>query len=546
MISSKHSVIYAATFAALCNLCSAAPNAEPILKNDILDQVVSHRHHHKFVGDSLLTSSISDTLPEGRQRITGRVELGAYSMGRHIPFWFRTNTNGNIPLNYNSGYLSANIQKPYKHPLNKTLFDWAVGLDVRSNAGTQLNLRLTEAYLKGRFGVFQLSAGRTKDITGLVDSTLSSGAFSISGNSLGIPKIEISTPEFVTIPRTYKLIAAKIGIAHGWFGRTPLMAYTQRVASANSYYHQLQIYGRFGKPTWKLKFYGGINHQVMWGDEKKIFGNDYELNGLQTYWHMLIGREYGNSSVPTSKIGEQLGSVDQLIELRLSSVLIRFYHQFFYTTGGLWYLSNIKDGLFGITLQNSNESHSGFRWQKLLIEFLNSKSQGGEIDARITPSGAESYYHSMYRYGWTYHQENLGNNFFTNRNYAKPSLVMRDNAYIINNRVNLFHLGFAGSIGKLLLSSKISWSRNYGTYATSSIGVSVTHNTDQPTVWVNGRKRIIFPGPYFERVNQLSAMLLLQMPIKNNFWVSSSLAIDNGGLLPRAYGLQMSLSRRIL
>jgi hypothetical protein len=48
---------------------------------------------------------------------------------------------------------------------------------------------------------------------------------------------------------------------------------------------------------------------------------------------------------------------------------------------------------------------------------MNSKSQGGEPDAKITPSGDEDYYNNyLYERGWTYHGENLGNPLFTSKN----------------------------------------------------------------------------------------------------------------------------------
>ena len=54
---------------------------------------------------------------------------------------------------------------------------------------------------------------------------------------------------------------------------------------------------------------------------------------------------------------------------------------------------------------------------------MNSKSQGGEIDAKITPSGDEDYYNNyVYKKGWTYKGENLGNPLLTSNKYARRDL----------------------------------------------------------------------------------------------------------------------------
>ena len=58
------------------------------------------------------------------------------------------------------------------------------------------------AYIKAKFGAFEIYAGRRKEIFGLVDSTLSSGSYIWSGNALPMPKIQISTPNFVSLPYT--------------------------------------------------------------------------------------------------------------------------------------------------------------------------------------------------------------------------------------------------------------------------------------------------------------------------------------------------------
>ena len=53
------------------------------------------------------------------------------------------------------------------------------------------------------------------------------------------------------------------------------------ILQIETYLHQKSLYGRFGKPEWKLKLYGGFNHQVLWGNEKKYWGDIFTLSPLK-------------------------------------------------------------------------------------------------------------------------------------------------------------------------------------------------------------------------------------------------------------------------
>src|SRR5690606_16014761 len=94
-------------------------------------------------------------------------------------------------------------------PGEKKLFDWGASFEGRANLGQGSNLTLIEGYGKMRRGIFELRAGRSKEITGICDTLFSSGSFSVSGNNLGIPKIELSIPDYFVIPWFDQLFAVK-------------------------------------------------------------------------------------------------------------------------------------------------------------------------------------------------------------------------------------------------------------------------------------------------------------------------------------------------
>lgn len=441
-----------------------------------------------------------------------------------VPFWMRANRFGSIPLDGLSGAITASGQKDYRSDGKKHLTDWGAGAEARININDRANLQLIEAYVKGRLSIFQLKAGRSKDVTGLVDPDLSTGAFVISGNALGVPKVELSVPEYWSLPLTKGLLSFKGNFVHGWFGETPLGIGFENVRPIQSYYHQKSLYGRLGKPNWKVKFYGGFNHQVMWGGENAM-NKRFSLSKMETFLYVVTGKVYGGNGIAYSKIGNHIGSLDQAVEVTFRTVRAVAYHQFFYEVGGLYYLNNIKDGVFGLSLLNLKQPAKNIGWYKVVFEFISSKSQGGELDAKITPSGDEDYYNNyLYAQGWSYQGQNLGNPLFTNHNYARKDLPSRAGEFVTNNRITALHLGFQGYCYSWNVKALFTYSQNFGTYGTSSIGGSL------------GATRNPGPPPYFEQVNQFSGYLEAGRPLGNGFELGLALALDQGQMLYNSVG----------
>ncbi|MGN6435060.1 MAG: capsule assembly Wzi family protein [Agriterribacter sp.] len=470
---------------------------------------------------------------QNRNEYSGRVELQAIgTTNNQVPFWFRTNKYGSIPLNCVSGSLVAQIQKEYIKGYAKPLTDWGFGVEGRLNLGNGSQFLLTEAYAKGRLAMFELKVGRVKEIVGITDTTLSSGAFAISGNTLGVPKVEVSIPEYWTLPFANKFIAVKGNYAHGWFGKTPLWE-SEHAEVVSSYLHQKSLYIRLGKPESRFKLAGGFNHQVMWGNEKSINGPNYELSPFKTYWYVVFGKAYGTPGIPKSKIGNHIGSIDQEVSYSFNKMQINLYHQFFYDVGGLYHGNNLKDGLFGLVFRNLRERGTGFGWNKILLEYMGSKSQGGELDAPITPSGDENYYNNyIYLQGWTYKNQNLGNNFLTSRWYGRNDLVRREHQASINNRVILWHCGIEGYLGVFDYAAKFSFSDNFGTYFTSPFGSTT------------GGIRVIAPPPYFEKVRQFSTYVEVSKFLANDkYKLTFAFAADQGDLLYNSIGGMIKFSR---
>jgi hypothetical protein len=456
---------------------------------------------------------------------------GGYISSGTVPFWFRSNQFGSVPINNASMSLAGSAVKEYTTGTNR-LIDWGASFEGRMNAGNTLNFALIEGYAKIRISVFEIRGGRSKEVTGLCDTTLSSGSWSFSGNAPGIPKVEISIPDFYNIPWFGELFSFKGQFAYGWLGDHSVR-WRPDTFNVKTYLHQKSLYGRFGKPGWKLKLLGGFNHQVFWGNEKSFMGENYSLSPLESYLYVISGTPYYNKDIPTSsKVGNHSGSIDVGLEFSFKKVKLLAYRQNLYEVGGLYYLSNIMDGLNGFSLENHNQnSDKIFKWKKFLFEFLYTKNQGGRPWAPVTPTPYENYYnHYAYIEGWSYKGDGLGNPFITPGIMARKDLPSWPGEYFINNRVRLFHIGLEGSVQKWDYILKASKSDNYGTYGTS--------DEEQSTDLRNPGSRGIFG-----KKEQFSFYYAGNRKLQKGFTIGFETAFDSGELLDNSFGFFVNVSK---
>lgn len=500
---------------------------------------------------TLLLLTLSSTLQAQKPEIKYSLETQAIgTTNQVVPFWMRSNQFGSIPLPGISESFIGKAEKDYRiysgtdSLKRRPLFDWGFGFEARVNAGKRANVQLISGYAKGRMGIFQLKAGRAKDVMGLNgDTLLSSGNFSVSGNAPGIPKLELSIPNYYTLPLFGGLFAVKGNFVHGWLGRTkildsiiagPTIKYYINDTKPSSYFHQKSLYVRLGKANWRFKAYGGFNHQVFWGNEQAAYGNNFKLSPAETFFHVVTGKSYGTRGVPTSKIGNQLGSIDLGMEYDFNNYKVMLYRQTFYDVGALSKLGNIKDGLNGLSLENKRYHPKGstFVWKKVLVELFYSKDQAGYPWSTFTKSGDEDYYNNFYYVnGWSYQGLGIGNPLITPRHEARAGQAVKKSDYFINNRVVAFHAGLSGRLYDWDFMTKLSYSNNYGTFGTSIYG-NTTGSIKSP---INDE--------IFEKVTQFSFYLEGSKPIKNGYSVGFSTAVDQGKLLNNSFGLMLKLKK---
>ncbi len=458
------------------------------------------------------------------------LEAGGLLATDQTPFWLRANQYGIVPLKGPFLRLQGGIRSDYR-PTDSTghrpKIDWGYAVDAVANVGVTNQFILPEAHVKARVGNFELYVGRKREIIGLVDTLLTSGAYAWSGNALPIPKIQIGFYQYTPIPFTKGIVSFLGAYAHGWFEDKDRLI-------KGSYLHQKYIYGRLGKPTWPFRLYGGFNHEVIWAGQAApgILNDLIAVNGklpstIKYYIPMVLGsRGQGDRNDPNvtsledNRIGNHLGSIDVAADVNLRNWNLYAYRQFVYDDGSLFYGTNLADGLNGLRLKNRRQpAGEPFFLQQITVEYLYTKSQGGDEFVIENPElrGQDNYFnHSQFVDGWTYFSRTIGTPFLTSAPEARPGLP--GSRGIVNNRVSAVNLGASALVsGKLQLTTRLSLSQNAGLYI----------------------------APYPGDLTQFSGLFsaALPLPLFGGLVLSGSIALDMGDLLPNSVGMYVGFRK---
>ncbi|GAB3552716.1 capsule assembly Wzi family protein [Spirosoma fluminis] len=464
------------------------------------------------------------------------VELGGLAASdQQTPFWLRTNQYGTVPLQGSFGTLRMSVQRDYKPRADSTTkqkkrFDWGFGLYAVANAGPRPTadnpaVLLPDAYLKIRFGKLELYGGNRREVYGLGDTLLTSGFVAWSGNALPFPKIQLHTPDFVPLGFIKKLIALRVGYAHGWFANSYIKG---------SYLHQKYLYGRIGKPHWHVRLYLGLNHQVQWGGRADyLIGSPLAVDGnlassFQDYLSMVSGRypdavqnDRFTGFDGENRIGNHVGSYDIALEWNGAKRNWLLYHQHIYDDASGLALQNIPDGLTGLRFLNHSKTRTRFRFQRIVLEWLNTMNQSGPVfDPLARFQGADNYFnHSQYIEGWSYRGRTVGTPFIAPRaGFAAAVNQFTGGGFFPNNRLVAWYTGISGGFRRgPLFTIRASISRNYGSY-------------NQP-----------YPQPF----RQFSGAFQSQWPLdrKLSTTLITTFAIDRGDLFPNVAGGYLGLKK---
>ncbi len=152
-------------------------------------------------------------------------ELGGYvANGNQTPFWLRANQWGRVPLAAPLGTARLGVHYHTPHiwadtSRHRARLSWDFGLEGVANVlpGRTGQFLLPEAYAKLRWGKWALLAGRERRIVGFVDTTLSTGSYSLSGNALPIPMLRLELAEYLPLGFLGNFLSLKGSFVHGWY-----------------------------------------------------------------------------------------------------------------------------------------------------------------------------------------------------------------------------------------------------------------------------------------------------------------------------------------
>ncbi|MHA8053734.1 capsule assembly Wzi family protein [Aquirufa sp. OSTEICH-129A] len=366
------------------------------------------------------------------------------------PFWIRSLQYGQVPLENTSAVLKAWSGKNYHL---KKKYDWKYEMEATGWGGKQNDFWLTQAYISGRRGKWELWAGRRKEVYGLGDTTLTGGFYAWSGNSVPIPKVQIGTRDYLNFAKGW--LGVHMTFSHGWMDN--------QGPTIHGFLHQKSLYGRFGKPDSFINVFAGLNHQVMWGGEAKVkTGGDYDYypSGLNTYFYVVtVLKDRDIISTDTiakyddlgNQFGNHLGSFDVAIKFQPTWGKVLVYKQSAYETGRGFALTQINDGLTGISIKNK----SGGIIDQITLEYLYTANQGNYVSGLAEflkikdphQIEIESYFNNG-RSGWQYWGKGIGTPIMVIDNESQGNKGLG----FTLNAIKSYHLGISGHI-----SDTFSW-----------------------------------------------------------------------------------------
>ncbi len=414
--------------------------------------------------DHLNTRSYTDTT-------RSYVEVAGYvnSMARS-PFWFQSNQFGIVsPTAKTLVSARAGVESYWK--LSEDAANgkpgWRVGggIEAVGNITDQSKVMLPQAHVSVRFKDWELSAGRKKRWLGLADSTMGLGSYTWSGNALPIPAVYFGTNKFIPVPFTKGVLSFSGSYSDGWFE-------SGRPITSELKLHQKSLYLRIGKESSTVKLYGGFVHQVQWGGKSPYETVNGQMpKGFENYLNVIFGTLNPSGKDKTdfdleNRVGNHLGSLDMGMEIETYGATIFMYRQSFIEDGSLFYLNNVLDGLHGFRIKRKISYGAAFEVNEALVEFFNSKSQGGAefIEGDGKYRGKDDYFHHVQvRDGWSYYNRTIGSPVIpptTETSWRWPAYF-----FTSNNRVSALHLGLKGTfLQDWKWHTKLTYTHNLGTY----------------------------------------------------------------------------------
>lgn len=403
-----------------------------------------------------------------RNATTYKAQLfGSAATGSNTPFWMVSNRYGIVPLDANNGYLNAGVF--HRQELGKG-FRWSAGLDLVGAVPRDRNFYIQQLYVEAGYKCLLLSLGSKERYTSLWDRSLSSGDMVLSPNARPIPEVNISIPEFTTVPFTKGWMQIKGDFAVGKSFDTDYLekfVNGKQTFTKNVLWHHKSFYVRIQDTQNDFPLSGtiGVQHWAQWGGTSSDPAIGVQPHSLKDFLRVVCGKEGGGDASMSDQInvlGNHYGSYDFKLEYTQPSWKLAAYYQHFFEDKSGMIFVNALDGLWGVQLDLPK-----FPWlKKVVMEYLVTRNQSGpfhfiDFDHTIHKGpggGSDNYYNNgEYTTGVSYFNRGIGSPLILSPEYnTDQELGFK------NTRVRDWHFAAEGWISpfvsyRLLLTIMNSW-----------------------------------------------------------------------------------------
>lgn len=311
----------------------------------------------------------------------------------------------------------------------------------------------------------------------LINSRLSSGELTWSGNSKPIPQIMIGIPEYLyLLPR----LAIKGEISYGWFTDSNWMEDHTNLAAGGWYtknikYHHKEGFVRIGVPggKWQLDF--GMTLDTQFGGQMVTASGVTDLgNTLKDYFRIFIPGSAGDDKPANDALfyqGNFVGTEQIRGTYRGKEVAVSLYLDNYFEDFSAMGKQNGWDGLWGLELKFKR-----FRpINNIVLEYLQTTNQSGPLHGLHEPEegpvhktgGSDNYYNNGLYPGWAHWGMANGNPLLRSPIYNENGTLS-----FKYNRVKAVHLGWSGEISdEWEYMAKLTMNRTWGTHGAPTLDI---------------------------------------------------------------------------
>lgn len=369
---------------------------------------------------------------EGQTDYSAGISLAGGSP--ELPFWLYANSDARLRLG-SSGNGLVSVGLHHRFLEEDSWFQVRAGADLFSRISNRQNtVHFQQFYVEADYRKLRLTIGNFYDPVGINESDLSIGSMMVSRNATPMPRIRLSTPEYVSVPGTNDFFQFKARYSEG------LLESDRVVPDPNL--HQKYLYLRLN-PDERISLYGGIVHNLVWGGTDET-GRRF-FSSFRNYIKSVLAIPRDDGPTPA---GNALAAYDFAAEYRTDNYRFKASRLFFLEDLISARFRSPWDGVWGLSISKHNREGL---FHSLHYQHINTKrqdSRGGQ-----PPGRARYYWNVFYQSGWTYQGAVLG----------IPLITFDEDGNLGNNMLVGHHLGFAGDLADgLEYKVFLTYTRNYG------------------------------------------------------------------------------------